>query len=98
MTDSKENDMRTTWTVTKVTATPNLTLADLQRVEWYKPNPAWDTDDEAVEEFIDAEAGEPGASHVEAEGTLHIEITEGLDLKPGDNVLLTLSVLEHVPA
>ena len=94
--------MRTTWRVTKVTATEGMTLAELRQVEWWRKNPAWDdeaTPDDALgEEFLDAEPGEQGAGFSECSGVATIDITDGLLLQPGDNVHLTVAVAERIPA
>jgi len=55
---------------------------------------------EWVPEWLDdVQPGEEGAEFYEADvGSLTIDITNALDLSPGDNVILTLDALERVPA
>jgi hypothetical protein len=97
--------MQTTWRVTEVHATESGTQAVLQRVYWFKTNPKYaDVDIEAPDyewvgdESIDAEPGEHDADWIEMGGKLTIEITEGLDLAPSDNVTMLLDLVERVPA
>lgn len=117
--------MRTTWRVTKITMTEGRTMAELDRVEWFKPNPefvarmaqydalvaefgeaeadrrsAAEPDAEVYyEETIEAEPGEPGAEWYQPGAeSMTIDIHDGLDLVPGDNVFMTLDAVERVPA
>lgn len=97
--------MRTTWRCTKVTSTEGQTVAELVQVSWFKRNPEYDqlvdeVDVEMPDEFLDAEPGEPGADYIDAvDGTkpLTLDITDGLDLTPGDNVVVTIDALDRVP-
>lgn len=94
--------METTWRVMQVTEKPGLTEATLQRVEWFKKHPdfdaamADDSQDELPEEFIDAQPGDEGADTIDIGGTLTIDVTDGLDLHPMDNVVMSLRVLTPV--
>lgn len=100
--------MRTMWRVQEVRAIEGQTTAILEQVEWYRRNPdhAAAMADESHEgdmpdEFIDAEPGEAGAEYIEAvNGTksLVLDITDGLDLRPGDNVLLTIDAMDRISA
>jgi len=98
--------MKTTWIVEKITATPGRTVAELTRVEWYKRNPAYDEamadetfDSELPDEFLDAEPGAVGAESMQIEiGSMSLETTDGLDLRPGDNVIVTVDAVDRVPA
>ena len=104
MAENKHGNPRpTTWRVQKVTATPGVTLAELIHVEWFKPNPEWQRlmDDETYDgdmpdQFIDAEPGEDGAEAYEpSAGRLTLDVTHGPDLKPNDNVTVTVALLPH---
>jgi len=94
--------METIWRVEQVTEKPGLVEARLQRVEWFKKNPDFDvamadeSQDELPEEFIDARPGEPGADTIDVGGTLVLDVTDGPDLHPLDDVALTLRVLTLV--
>lgn len=116
--------MNTTWRVRKVIAIEGRTTAELVRVEWFKPNPAYlqmmaeydaliesvgkeeaqritaeQDDGEWLDETLEAEPGEETAEYFEPGGeALTVDITDGLDLKPGDNVRMTLDAVERVPA
>lgn len=46
-----------------------------------------------IEEFLEAEPGEEGASFVEVAGRLTLDITDGLHLRPEDNVATTIDAL-----
>lgn len=57
-------------------------------------------DREWVEEWLeDVQPGEEGAEFSEpGTDSLTIDVTDGLDLHPGDNVIVTLDALERVDA
>lgn len=55
-----------------------------------EPSDAW------IEEYLDADPGDPDAQFIDAFGTLTVDITDGLDLHAGDDVELTLDALERV--
>lgn len=94
----------TTWQVTQVTERPGLVEATLQRVEWFKKNPdfaaavADESDEELPEEFVDALPGDPEADTVELGGSITLDITDGPELHPLDNVTLTLRTVSFVGA
>lgn len=87
--------MKTTWRVTEVHATEAGTKATLQRVSWFKAIGDPDGDDW---ESFDVEPGENGAEFIEDSGTLTLDISDGVEMAPGDNVVMVLDVLEFVPA
>lgn len=94
--------METTWRVMQVTEKPGLVEATLQRVEWFRTNPAFaaamadEGVDELPEEFIDAQPGDDGADTIDTGGSLVLDVTNGPELHPLDNVVLTLRVLTPV--
>lgn len=98
--------MKTTWIVEKITATPGRTVAELVRVEWFKRNPTYDEvmadetyDGDVPDEFLPAEPGELGAESTQIDvGSMSLEITDGLALRPGDNVVVTVDAIDRVPA
>jgi hypothetical protein len=90
----------TTWLVDKVTGDRNETTAELIQVDWYKPNPeharllADDTyDGDMPDEWLDAARGEDGADFVELDGRMTLDITPGPNLRPDDNVVITLTLV-----
>lgn len=94
--------METTWRVEEVTERPGLLSATLQRVEWFKKNPDYDAKldevggTEGVDEFLDALPGEPGADVAEVGGTITLDVTDGPELHPLDDVILSLRVVVPV--
>lgn len=95
--------METTWRVEEVTEKPGIVLATLQRVEWFKKNPDFDAamvdeKQELPEEFLDALPGDEDAEIVEVGGTITLDITDGPELHPLDDVVLSLRVLTPVDA
>lgn len=80
----------TTWQVMQVTEKPGMTTASLDQVEWFKPNP---DQGESGDEFVESSPGEEGADRVPLGGHCTLDITEGPELHPGDNVKLTVEVL-----
>ena len=94
--------METTWRVTSVTEKPGRVQATLQRGEWFKKNPAFDaamadeSQDELPEEFLDALPGEQGADFAEIGGEITLDVTEGPELHPLDDVILSLRVVTPV--
>lgn len=96
--------METTWRVMQVTEKPGVVEAVLQRVEWFRKNPAFVAamEDESVqelpEEFIDCQPGDEGADTIVTGGTLKIDVSDGPDLHPMDDVVMSLRVLTTVDA
>lgn len=92
----------TTWRVDVVIAKPGVTMAELYRVEWFKPNPAyeqWLDNGEpggpGPDEFLDAKPGEPDAEVVRLDASrLTLDITEGPELRPNDDVMVTVKRIE----
>lgn len=94
--------METHWIVEQITEKPGLVEARLQRVEWFKKNPAFaaamadENEPDLPEEFIDAEPGEEGAETIEVGGALTMDVTEGPEMHPLDAVLISLRVVTPV--
>jgi hypothetical protein len=56
-------------------------------------------DDPFIEQFLDdVQPGDEGADYLDAGDSMTIDVTNGLDLRPGDNVVMTLDALERVAA
>lgn len=93
--------MHTYWRVDEVTEKPGLVLAKLTPVAWFKTNPEYAAHADEVgwdgEEFIDAYPGDDGAECVEEGGpSITLDVTEGPDLHPLDNVMMAMTVATPV--
>lgn len=96
--------METMWIVETITEKPGQIVAELKPVEWFKPNPEFaavadvvpSEDFEYPDEFIDALPGEEGAEYVDLGKHIELDITNGPELHPLDNVRLSIDVLVSV--
>lgn len=56
-------------------------------------------DEPTYEEFLDLDAPEADAEWIDVgDGSLTLDITDGITMVPGDGVAITLDVLDRVPA
>lgn len=94
--------MHTYWQVQEVVEKPGIVLALLKPVEWFKKNPEYEAHADEVgwegDEFVDANPGEDGAEMIESGLGITIDITEGPELHPLDNVAMAMTVLTPVDA
>lgn len=92
------------YVVEQVTEKPGCVLAELRPVTWFKTNPAFtawqqlpqDDESDAPDEFIDAQPGEEGAEAMEEGPRITLDITNGPEMHPLDNVLVEYRVLTPV--
>lgn len=63
-----------------------IAAADEQSMDWPEV-PEW---------LDDVQPGDEGADFIDAGDSMTIDVTDGLDLRPGDNVVVTLDAVERV--
>lgn len=98
-TDKREPDMHNTWHVIERTEREGIVLVELQPVEWFKKNPEWEAHADEVgwdgDEFVEALPGDDDAEFIEVGKTIVLDLSDGPELHPGDDVKLTIDVFVH---
>jgi len=85
--------MNETWRVKQVILTEGRTTAELVPTDWFKPV---DPDDELTDYDV-ARPGDEGADFIEIGDRIVIEVAAD-ELRPGDDVLLSMTVVSRATA